>query len=170
VPDKNTLKSSAMFHGVSDKDLDLLVPMCSSEVAEEGATILTQGEPARDLYLVDEGRVGLHMTLKRLDGSGTGETGVASMAPPQAFGWFALIPPFVSTLSATAVELCQLIALDSLALRELLGQQRYMGYLVMKNVAGLVAGRLAESREALVYHRSYEEYLQRQSKGPKAKE
>ena len=162
---KNTLKLSAVFHGVSDKDLDLLVPMCSSEVVAERADILTQGEPARNLYLVDEGRVGLHMTLKRPDGSSTGETAVASMAPPQAFGWFALIPPFVNTLSATAVEPCKLIALEGPALRELLDQHQDMGYLVMKNVVSLLAGRLAESREALVYHRSYEEYLQRQSKG-----
>lgn len=159
---KDTLKLSSVFNGVSEEGLDLLVPVCSAEVAAEGARILTQGEPALCLFLVDEGRVGLHMTLERPDGSSTGETAVASMAPSQAFGWSALIPPFMNTLSATAVEPCRLIVLEGPTLRELLGQHRDMGYLVMKNVTSLVAERLAETREALVYHRSYEEYLKRQ--------
>ena len=58
------------------------------------------------------------------------------------------------------MELCKLIALEGSTLRELLADHRDMGYTVMVNVAGLIAERLAETREALVYDRSYVEYLQ----------
>ncbi len=161
---ERALKMSPVFQGVSEKDLELLVPVCREEVAIKGAVVLEQEEHARCLYLVVEGRIGLHMTLERPDGSSTGRTTVASIGPQEAFGWSALVPPFRSTLAATAVEMSRLYALDGSTLSEILNEHRDMGYLVMVNVASLVAERLAETREAFVYDRSYVEYLQRLSR------
>lgn len=158
---ERALKMSPVFQGLSEKDLELLVPVCREEVAIKGAVVLDQGEQAQCLYLVVEGRIGLHMNLERPDGSSTGRTTVASIGPQEAFGWHALVPPFRSTLAATAVELSRLYALEGSTLREILDQHRDMGYQVMVNVASLVAERLAETREAFVYDRSYVEYLQR---------
>ena len=138
----------------------MLVPVCQEKVAIKDALILKQGDFARSLYLVDEGRIGLQMTLERPDGSSTGPKTVASIGPREAFGWSALVKPYRITLSATSVELSRLIAIEGPALLELLGRHRDIGYLVMANVASLIAERLAETREALVYDRSYVEYLQ----------
>ena len=157
---EQVLRNSSIFRGLSEQELALLELACREETAIKGALVLKQDELARCLYLVDEGRVGLHMSLERPDGSSTGRTAVASIGPGEAFGWSALVQPYQSTLSATAVELCKLIALEGSTLRELLADHRDMGYTVMVNVAGLIAERLAETREALVYDRSYVEYLQ----------
>ena len=153
---------SSVFQGVPEEDLQSLVPLCREKMAIKDALVLKQGEPARFLYLVDEGRIGVQMALERPDGSSTGPKTVASIGPREAFGWSALVKPYRSTLSATAVELSRLIALQGSTLVELLGKHRNIGYLVMVNVASLIAERLAETREALVYDRSYAEYLQRQ--------
>ena len=158
---EKALRTSSLFQGVSEEGLELLIPVCHEEVGVKGAVIVKQGEYARCLYLVDDGRVGLHMTLERPDGSTTGETTVASIGPGEPFGWSALVQPYLSTLSATVVEQCRLIALEGSALRALLNEHCEIGYAVMVNVASLIAERLAETREALVYHRSYVEYLQR---------
>ena len=139
----------------------MVVPVCREELSTKGDHILKQGEPARYLYLVSEGRVSLHITLERPDGSSTGPKAVASIGPWEAFGWSALVQPYKSTLSATAMEPSRLVVLDGSILLELLGKHPDTGYLVMVNVASLIAERLAETREALVYDRSYVEYLQR---------
>ena len=151
---------SSVFQGLSEKDLELLASVCREEVAIKGAVMFKQGESAGSLYLVNKGRIGLHMTLERPDGSSTGPKAVASIGPGEAFGWSTLVHPYISTLSATAVELSTLIALDGPPLYELLNKHRNMGYLVMVNLASLIAERLAETREAFVYDRSYVEYLQ----------
>ena len=157
---KQALGLSSAFQGVTDEDVELVVPVCREEVITKDATILTQGEPARSLYLVVEGRVGLFMTLERPDGSSSGPKTVASIGPRDLFGWSALVQPYQSTLSATAVEPSRLIVMEGPGLLELLGKHRDMGYLVMANVAILIAERLKDTREALVYDRSYVEYLQ----------
>ena len=157
---KQALGISAVFQGVAEEDLELVVPMCLEEVATKDATILKQGEPGRSLYLVSEGRVALYMTLERPDGSSSGPKTVASIDPREAFGWSALVQPHESTVSATAVETSRLIVLESSALLELLSKHGDMGYLVMVNVATLIAERLKDTREAMVFDRSYVEYLQ----------
>ncbi len=153
---------SSVFQGVPEEDLQLLVPLCQEKMAIKDALVLKQGEPARFLYLVDEGRIGIQMNLERPDGSSTGPKAVASIGPREAFGWSALVQPYRSTLSATAVEMSRLIALEGSTLLEHLGRHPNTGYLVMVNVASLIAELLAETREALVYDRSYVEYRQRQ--------
>ena len=157
---RQSLRISSLFQGLTQKDLELVVPMCREEVAIKDATILKQGEPARSLFLVGEGRVGLYMTLERPDGSSSGPKAVASIGPREAFGWSALVQPYESTLSATAVEPSRLIVLEGSALLELLSNHRDIGYLVMVNLATLITERLKDTREALVYDRSYVEYLQ----------
>ena len=161
---EQALKMSSMFQGVSDEDLALVVPMCLEEVTNKGAEILTQGEHARFLYLVDMGRVSLHMNMERPDGSSTGQITVASIGTREAFSWSSLVPPYISTLSATSVEASRLTAIEGTTLVELFSKHRDLGYLVMVNVANLIAERLAEIREAFVYDRSYVHYLERQSK------
>ena len=103
---------SSVFQGVPEEDLQSLVPLCREKMAIKDALVLKQGEPARFLYLVDEGRIGVQMALERPDGSSTGPKTVASIGPREAFGWSALVKPYRSTLSATAVELSRLIALQ----------------------------------------------------------
>ena len=157
---REALRISSVFQGVSEEGLELVVPLCREEVAAADASILNQGEPARSLYLVSEGRVGLFMTLERPDGSSTGPKAVASIGPREAFGWSALVQPYISTISATGVEPSRLIVLEGSTLLELLSKHGDMGYLVMVNVATMITERLAETRESMVYDRSYVEYLQ----------
>lgn len=122
---------------------------------EKGDRIFEQGEPAVFIYIVQEGRVALEMTLERPDGSLTHTTTVASVGQGEAFGWSALVEPYVLTLSAKAVECCELILIEGQKLREVLKRDGDMGYLVMANVAKLLAGRLMRTREAFVYERNW---------------
>jgi len=72
------------------------------------------------------------------------------------------VEPYLSTLTVTAVEPCKLVSVDGASLRAALNHHKDIGYLVMANLTRLIAERLAETREALVYHRTWVEYVERQ--------
>ena len=147
------LRASELFRGVGHEHLRLFLPICRQESVEKGAPIFNEGEPAKFLYIVGQGRAALEMRLERPDGSVAGPTTVASIGPGEAFSWSALVEPHILTLSAKAVEPSELLLIGAEAFREALGRYPDLGYLVMVNVAELLAARLAQTREAFVYER-----------------
>ena len=162
---KDTLKNCSLFGGVSDEDLDRLAPTFRQMTAPKGDVILKEGEHAHSLYLIEEGRVGLQMTLERPDGSSTGPTTVASLGPGEAFGWLALIELHLNTLSATVIEPTRLLHVEGSLVKEMFGLNNTMGYQVMQNLARLLGDRLGYTREELVFQRSWVRYQQQLSQG-----
>lgn len=160
-----TLRESKLFAGVGEEHLQALVPAFRRIDVEKESIVLKEGEPARYVYLVEEGRVILHVNLERPDGSSTGPTTFASITPGEAFGWSALVEPRLNTLSASAAERSSLIRVEEAALREMFSSDPAMGYVVMSNIAEILTERLTGAREALVYHRSWVEYQQTLAEG-----
>ena len=155
MPVKHSLQGSQLFQGLSDEQLQLFSAICEDVPVEKGTRIFEEGEHARFVYVVERGRVALTMRLDRPDGSVTHPTTVASLGPGEAFAWSAIVDPTVLTLSAQAVEDSNLVRIDGEKLREMLNSRRDVGYLVMVNVAKLLGGRLAQTREAFVYERDW---------------
>ena len=117
--------------------------------------IFREGERGRFLYVGGEGRAALEMTVKRPDGGLTRPAPVATIGPGETFGWSAIVEPHILTLSAKAVGPCSLILLDGNELREALNQYRDVGFLVLEGVTLLLADRLSQTRETLIYERGW---------------
>lgn len=162
---KDTLRNCSLFSGVGGEDLERLAPAFSQMTAMKGDVILKEGEHAPSLYLIEEGRVSLQMTLERPDGSSTGPTPVASLGPGEAFGWLALIDLHLNTLSATVVEPTRLLHVEGSLVQEMLSLNKAMGFQIMGNLAKLLGERLGETREALVFQRSWVHYQQQLPEG-----
>lgn len=148
-----TLRSSRLFEGVSDAQIQNIIPLCRTLTVAKGTTIFREGEPAKTMYLVRTGRAAVEMSLERPDGSTARPTVVASISPREAFGWSALVEPNVLTLSAKAMVPTELVLIEGPGLRRLLDRSPRLGYRVMNNVAVLLAERLADIREAFVAER-----------------
>jgi CRP-like cAMP-binding protein len=156
----DSLKSAPLFQGLSEEQLAIFEAIAKPMTAERGTRIIKEGDPARHLCIVRQGRVAIEMALERPDGSYTPRTTVASLGAGEAFGWSALVEPHVLTMSAYAIEPTELLMLEGHKVREVLEGNRQVGYVVMSNVAKLLTRRLTEAREALVYDR---ELLRRQT-------
>ncbi|MBI2165758.1 MAG: cyclic nucleotide-binding domain-containing protein [Chloroflexi bacterium] len=152
---KELLKGCWLFDGLSEEQLGLLGTFCGQMQVAEGSVIFREGEPARYLYVVGEGRVGLEMSVQRPDGGLTRPAVVAVLGPGEAFGWSAVVAPHVMTMAARALEPSVVGLLEGKALREVLGCYRDVGYVVMCNLAKLLARRLNQTREALLYERGW---------------
>ncbi len=153
------IKSAMLFQGLSEEQVAAFDAIAKTVMVEKWVRIIKEGDPARNLCIVGQGRVAIEMALERPDGSYTPRTTVASLGPGEAFGWSALVEPHVLTMSAYAIETTELLTLEGHKLRELLDGNKQIGYVVMSNVAKLLAKRLTEAREAFVYDRAL---LQRQ--------
>ena len=152
---ENPLSRSQLFRGLDEDEVSLFVPLREELTVEQGEAIFSEGNPARYLFVVEEGRVALTMTLSRPDGSVTHPTTVASLGPMEAFGWSSLVEPRVLRFSALAVEPSRLTRIDGRALQAVMEQHPGVGYRVMVNLTQLLGSRLARTREAFVYERDW---------------
>ena len=107
------------------------------ESFEANAIICSQGAEARKLYLVEEGQVAVECELqngKRIP--------ISSVSAGGAFGWSALVRPYLFT--ATVVALCRtrVRAIEREALLALMRSDSRMGLLIMQDIASITASRL----------------------------
>ncbi len=146
---KELLRSSELFENLNETELDRIARLCREEVYEAGATIFSEGEVADKLYIVEEGRAVLEMTLRI--GTGSGRQGVIDVVTKgQAFGWWGG-ESYALTMSARCVEQTEVIALDGVRLWRLLEEDHDTGYKVMKRIVGVVSSRLKHTRDTLAH-------------------
>ncbi|MFC1864650.1 ATP-binding protein [Chloroflexota bacterium] len=145
---REALGKLELFEGLTDAQLDKVNQLCREEFYETEATIFTQGEEAKKLYIVEDGRVILEMTIRL--GSGPGRHGVIDVVTKgQTLGWSAIVEPHMFTMSARCIEKTKVIALDGAGVRRLLEEDSRMGSIIMERIARIVYSRFSRVRDTL---------------------
>lgn len=135
-----------LFAGLSEKLLTTIASRCEEIGCVEGERLFREGERAKGLYFLLEGRVALqvqlssrleNMTVTVIDSSG------------QGIGWSAVISPFYYTASALCQTNCSLVAINGQELMQVLEQEPAAGSIVWQRIAGLISSRLRDSRAAM---------------------
>jgi len=111
---------------------------------EPNAVICTEGEKAHTLWLVEEGRVAVESRL--VVGL---QFPVSIVGGGQAFGWSALVSPYVYTATVVALYKTKVIAIEQEALLSMMRATSPLGLTIMENVASIVASRLRAVELAL---------------------
>ncbi len=93
---KAFLIATPFFAGLSDANLDLLVSMLVEHRLDAGATVVTEGETGRSMYVVQTGE----LSVSKLGDSGR-SIRVAGLGPGDFFGEMTLIEPH--SRSATVI-------------------------------------------------------------------
>jgi CRP/FNR family cyclic AMP-dependent transcriptional regulator len=93
---KAFLVSTPFFGGLADASLDLLVSMLVERRFDAGATVITEGEPGRSMYIVHAGE----LAVSKLGNSGR-VISIAGLGPGDFFGEMTLIE--MQNRSATVV-------------------------------------------------------------------
>lgn len=147
---KGALGDLPLFDGLNDAQLGKIAGLCQEEVYEAGSTIFSEGETAKDLYIVEDGRVVLEMTIRL--GSGSGRRGVIDVITKgQVFGWSAIVEPHHLTMSARCIEKTKVVVLGGAEVRQLLDEDSYVGYRVMEGIVGIVSSRFSHVRDTLAH-------------------
>ncbi|MBI5956978.1 MAG: cyclic nucleotide-binding domain-containing protein [Chloroflexi bacterium] len=147
VPAK-VLRGFEIFQGLSDEQIKEIAALAKEEEFEEGAVIFQEDTEAENLYILEEGRVALRFRL--IVRPLSKETTVDTVRRGEAFGWSALVKPHRLTASAICAERAKAVVIRGKELRELFEKNHHVGYIVMTNIAEIIATRLRDVRLQLI--------------------
>ncbi|MDP2919939.1 MAG: cyclic nucleotide-binding domain-containing protein [Dehalococcoidia bacterium] len=151
---KQLLRQCSVFAALSDVDLEKVAGMVIEKQYPAGTTIFRQGERAEDLYVLQEGKLALQITLppeaQRQSGN---RITVDAVNKNEVFGWSAVVEPHIFYMTAVCLQEAKVLAINGAKLRWLLQDNCKIGYEVLKELIKVVASRLDETRRVLVSER-----------------
>ena len=147
------LSKSRLFAGLSQAELESVVKLCIEKEYPPQAMVFDEGETAKQVYLLEQGRVALEMKVPSGFSSGHRRATVDIASEGDVFGWSALVEPYTYTLSAICLEKVKAIALDAAGLRNLLEQNDRIGHQVSKGLVRIVSSRLTAALHLLIGER-----------------
>lgn len=148
------IKENYMFRELTPDELGKIDAIAQEKTYEAGQSVFKEGDQASHLYILEEGRVLLEMRIAPYPERSPSPSAVIDVVSKgEVFGWSALVPPNVFTLSASTADKCRIVAIDGAKLYELMEFNPLMGYEIVKRLAKIAAIRLKRSREMLMSER-----------------
>jgi (2Fe-2S) ferredoxin len=134
------LREVDIFNYLNEEQLSLLRKGCHEKEYRNGDLLFRDGEDARQIWIVKEGKVDLRFDLP---GRETSEvTTFYSEWSGNTFGWSCFVPPYKYILSAyCASEDCKVLQLDKKYILSLFEEDSQMGYTVMSNITHVIRTR-----------------------------
>ena len=142
------LRSCELFTGLSDEELEQIAALAVAKTYGAGQEILAESQPADRLFILASGRAQVNIHL----GSSLQpdrELTVEEVEPRCVFGWSSLVTQQRFTASARALELVEVIVFEAADLTSLFDRNAHIGFVVMKQLAKVVASRLSRTRQRL---------------------
>ncbi len=138
------LKRSEVFVGLHDDDLSkiAMLPSIHFETYSTNDIISAEGEPAKDLYVLVEGQVGLRLTVDLVMENKSREIKIDTVSKGSVFGWSALVAPYSSSRTAVCIIDSKVLVIDGKELILLMDGDEHIGYEVMRSIACVIASRL----------------------------
>ena len=145
---KQVLATSQLFEGLTDDELDKIVALCWEQVYEQGTILFSEGDEAKELYVVQGGRVVLEITLHI--GSGSGRRGTADVISEGAvFGCPALCEPRDCVNSARCIEKTRVLVFNGEELCNFFKKNPHTGYKVVQRLAKTMVSRFQHAASML---------------------
>ncbi len=145
------LRDCELFEELNDAELSEVAALCREESYPAGAIVFTEAEMAKDLCILQEGKVALQVQLRSMAEIG-GEVTIEVVEPGRIFGWSALVRQRRLTATARCLEDVRVVAVKGDALNQLFERNAHIGFVVIKRLADVISSRLRLTRERLAEH------------------
>jgi CRP-like cAMP-binding protein len=126
-----------VFGSLTEEQRQRVISLGHTETYEAGAVICRQGTDARKLCLVEEGQVAVEY-----EPPGGTRIPITIVSSGGAFGWSALVRPYVLTATVTALSETRVLGIERDALVTLMQAEPKMGLAIMQDIVSVVASRL----------------------------
>ncbi len=150
---KQILKDCVLFSGLSDAELDKVAASAAEKTYEAGTTMFATGDNADELFVIQEGRVAVQMTLPKTGGQASRRITDDVVNKSEIVGWSAIVEPYKYTFTAICMQKTIALAIGAEKLRWLLRDNPKIGYEVMKSLARVIAAGLNDTRQVLISER-----------------
>jgi CRP-like cAMP-binding protein len=129
-----------LLKGLSAEDEAGVMAIGMAIHASTGKVLFHIGEPADNIFLIQQGRVSLTLplTVRGVEE----DVLVEERLPGETLGWSALIPPHRFTLKAIATAESDLLCFPRVTLLEYFERHSTAGQIVTRNVASVIGHRL----------------------------
>jgi CRP/FNR family cyclic AMP-dependent transcriptional regulator len=141
-----TLRPCELFAGLTDEELSEIAAITREQVYDAGAVICAEQEQADHLFILSKGCVQVDVRLHSPLEAG-GETTIEEVQPGRIFGWSSLVKQRRFTASARAVEPSSVLVVDASELNAVFDRHPHLGFVVMKQLAEVIASRLRHTRD-----------------------
>ena len=145
---REVLRSSEIFQGLTDDELDKLLPLCQEQSYEAGAVMFCEGGQCNYVQTLKSGKVALETELV-ISRSAAERATIDVLSEGSSFCWSALMEPHILTSSGRCLEKTEIIALDGEKLKAVLDENPQMGYKVANNLVKVVASRLQHTKQTM---------------------
>jgi CRP-like cAMP-binding protein len=145
----DSLRRVEILSGLTDEQLAQVASICQVVTFRNQETVVREGDPSNDLYVIHRGSVEVVLTKNRVTAdspSPPGPRAIVSLGQGQVFGEMALIDkgPRSATIRCTTDD-AQLYKIGRDAFARLCEQDTDIGYKVMRNLAADLSFKLRHS-------------------------
>ncbi|MFN2225596.1 MAG: Crp/Fnr family transcriptional regulator [Anaerolineae bacterium] len=140
------LRCCELFPGLSHAELAEVAAIARRESYQAGERICAERELADRLFILESGRVQVHIRLRPALEPG-GDAVVEEVEPGRIFGWSSLVKQGRFTASARALEPASTFVVEARDLQALFDRDAHLGFAVMKQLAEVIASRLRHTRD-----------------------
>jgi CRP-like cAMP-binding protein len=142
----NVLQAIPLFHELSEEQFNTIAEISHIVEISKDDTLFSEGDKEDYLYIVLEGRIAIEISSPT-----RGRLRIYTAEPMDIVGWSSVTPVVRQrTASTRAVLDSRLVALDAQTLRKLGDEDPELGYIIMRRIANVVAGRLMATRLQLL--------------------
>ncbi len=143
------LFSCYLFTELTRETLGQLVPLFSEKSYGVNETIFSEGETARNIFIIKSGRVDLKMNLHLGTRGESPSVRLLSLGRSDVFGLSSLMKPFEHNQTAVAQSFCSCILIDTAFLNERMKLHPEESLTVLRRAAEIINGIFEQSRDAL---------------------
>ena len=149
---EKTLKRAEVFLGLSDSDLGKIaaLPSCREETYQSEEVIFRDGDEAKHLYVLEEGRVDLVMEVPPRSKQAATKVVVDRITTGGLFGWSALVRPHLYVMSAICEEPSRVVSISGADLLSLFESDYHIGYKTFQGLAHIIGARLRDVEQVLI--------------------
>jgi signal transduction histidine kinase len=145
------LKQSEILGTLSEEALTVIAEFCTEEIYLEGDTVLEEGKPAENLFIVSDGKLALEKKIEIGRHTTARNATVSYVDTGRMAGFSALTSPYVYSTSAVCIEPTRVIVINGDKLRSFLQDHPEVGLEIMSKVAALVGNRYRNAIHTLTY-------------------
>ena len=131
--------------GLAEEAVDTLAGCATETVFETASLLISEGESADTLYLLQAGRVSVEV-----HGPGRGRVVLETLGPGDVVGWSSLSPPYRWQFDVRALEPVVTLAIDAVCVRARAEEDPAFGYELMRRVGSSVLRQLQATRVRLL--------------------
>jgi CRP-like cAMP-binding protein/rubredoxin len=142
---EKSIPIAEIFSNLSEKQIKTIRDLGKIEYYEPDTVICKEGAESLKLYIVEDGQVAV--TPELISGVLVPLTTVSKNA---AFGWSALVPPYILTATVIALTKTKVLAIKRASLLALMQADPVLGLTIMQNIASIVASRFRRFEEEMI--------------------